>query len=75
VEAGKCSKCSAEIVWAETVNGKKQPFDAKPEKRNIIAYDPSAGKTLARVVDTYMPHHATCPAAASFRRPRPKAGA
>ena len=98
MERSSCSGCKAAIVWARSVKGKAQPFDATPErriinailppasvraeKRSVITYDAATGEHRAIVVDTwpmlgsitgeevdaYMPHHATCPRVARFRR-------
>ena len=57
-----CSGCGAPITFIETVNGKNQPFDLKPIKVTILN---SEGK--AEVIDSFMPHHATCPNADEFR--------
>jgi hypothetical protein len=75
--------CVARIVWAETPNGKEQPFDRVPAfegarvligrgpDRLPLAISPTA---IAGEIDLrgalYMPHHATCPNAHSFRRKR-----
>lgn len=65
-----CSGCQQPIVWAETVRGKRQPFDPKPEKR--VIFRERAGKPpLAIVVNSYTPHHATCPQVDLFRREKP----
>lgn len=64
-----CRSCGAEIIWARTVNGKPQPFDATPTKGTILsAVAPEDAPELAdlegpfaKVVDVWMPHHATCP--------------
>lgn len=58
-----CSACKAEIIFMKTIKGKNQPFDSKPIKATILN---SEGK--AQVVDTFMPHHATCPDADRFRK-------
>jgi hypothetical protein len=59
----QCSGCHAEIVFIETVNGVNQPFDVKPIKVTILN---SEGK--AEVIDSFMPHHATCPNRDEFRK-------
>lgn len=58
----RCSGCQAEIVWGLTAKGNKVPMDP-PEKRYV------QGK-LGRyhMVDTHMPHHATCPNVDLFRK-------
>ncbi len=61
-----CRGCGAQIVWVETKHGKRQPIDPKPEKRLVVDWRQDPPR--ARVVDTYTPHHATCPVADQFRR-------
>jgi hypothetical protein len=61
-----CGGCGARIVWAITRAGKRQPFDVKPEKRAVLRTD--LGIMTATIVDTYMPHHVTCPQADMFRK-------
>jgi hypothetical protein len=74
-----CSGCDAEIVWALTAKDKRVPLDAKPEKRYVLA--PVLARDdfgfiaavihhdeRAQLVDTFMPHHATCPNVDEFRR-------
>lgn len=69
MRGGACRACGASIVWATTEKGKAQPLDPRPEKRIVVdAHD------IARVVNTFMPHHATCPRAAEFRRKPTPAG-
>lgn len=63
-----CKSCGAEITWATTATGARMPLDARPQKRVVL--EPGHRGPLARVVDTYAPHHATCPHAAKHRRPR-----
>ncbi len=64
-----CVGCGAPIIWVKTPMGKRQPFDAKPEKRGVPAGKTSKGGTpIFRMQDTYMPHHATCPAVEMFRK-------
>jgi len=67
-------------VWAETEKGKRIPLDPKPEKRIVVEQtyepdgDPQSGFYVkspipaARFVDTFMPHHATCPEVEQFRK-------
>jgi hypothetical protein len=76
----RCRSCDAEIIWARTVNGKLQPFDAKPTKGTILsAVAPEDAPELAgmegpfaKVVDIWTPHHSTCPQGRSWRRDRPR---
>jgi hypothetical protein len=76
----KCSTCQAEIFWAVTENDKRMPVDAKPQKRLVLEHRGSELPPLARVVDTFVSHFATCAQAAQHRKPpeaapaaRPKA--
>lgn len=63
-----CSTCGGEIVWATSERGRPLPLDAKPEKRILVE---ETGKArIARVVDAYTSHFATCPQADQHRRPR-----
>lgn len=67
----KCRGCGAELVWGRTSNGKTIPLDAKPEKRAVVVsgdHDPRAPGALTFILDTYVPHFATCPNASDFRR-------
>lgn len=70
-----CSGCGAAIRWALTPNGKRMPVDATPEKR-IVLDDVRTGDDapLARVIDTYVSHFATCPKANTFRKKGAAAG-
>jgi len=79
-----CRSCGAPIIWAITVNGKPQPFDAMPhedgnallEERNITRDGHVHVELHARSSDPlfdagkpiYMPHHATCEHADQWRR-------
>ncbi len=64
----KCRGCQANIIWVITATGAKQPVDAKPTKQ-IVLREREGMDPLGVVVDTYMPHHATCPAVEMFRKP------
>lgn len=59
----RCKSCEADILWFTTNNGKPIPVDAEPDKRVVIGRN---GK--AYIVDTYVPHHATCPYADDYRK-------
>lgn len=65
-----CKGCGAQIIWCVTVSGKKQPYDAKPEKRGVIAlFQPGTREPpTMRIEDTYLPHHASCPEVERFRK-------
>jgi hypothetical protein len=70
----RCKKCSAEILWATTSNGKAIPIDAEIHCGGNIALDvDDVGMLRARVVrpagdvEAYQSHFALCPAAEYFR--------
>lgn len=63
-----CRSCNAPIIWARTDNGRPIPLDAEPSKRVILDNTHGADMIGANVVDTLMPHHATCPNAAKHRK-------
>lgn len=84
-ERRKCrvSTCQTEVLFVRTVNNKTQIVDAKPEKR-IVLFDAITGAILgkdsldntegemaprAKVVDTFVDHHATCTQSQRFRKP------
>jgi hypothetical protein len=77
VSAAHCRSCGAPIIWTETVNGCRMPFneDPKPFPIGRFAIDESCDPPLA----TYAPnntgerfesHFATCPNRERHRRPR-----
>jgi len=57
-----CKGCGAEIIWKKTPKGKPVPLDP-PEKR----YVQTDQFPIVAMVDTWKPHHATCPKAKDFR--------
>lgn len=68
-----CNSCEAEIIWAETVNAKRMPLDAKPTSKGTMVF--ISGKTrLASDEDRqllrpmYTSHFATCPNAEAHRK-------
>ena len=63
-----CKACGADILWFKTLNGKNMPVDVKPEKRFVIVKMDNPGK----IVDTYMPHWATCPDYKKFKKGGPQ---
>ena len=72
----RCRGCNAEILWIVTQKGKTTCVDAKPERRYIIQQmvkDERGNEVpLMKMEQTYMAHHATCPKAAQFRKPKEK---
>ena len=77
-----CRSCGAEILWAETVNGKRIPLDAEPAERPQGVFklierpgNPTPLATSAATEPVYLSHFVTCPNADEWRRPRdPSAG-
>jgi hypothetical protein len=71
------------IFMPSAKSGKRMILDAKPEKRIVLGNTieiPAAGDSItgfllgpaefplvARVVDTYVDHHATCPSAGQWK--------
>lgn len=62
----RCKGCDAEIVWFKTESGANIPLDAKSEKRIVLIGQPDG--LVAKLLDTYMPHHATCSHVDEFRK-------
>jgi hypothetical protein len=83
----ECRSCQAEVIFVPSAKtGKPMILDAKPEKRivlviaegrggshNVLAL-PEVQRKAARVVEVYVDHHATCPAAKEWQG-RTRAGA
>jgi hypothetical protein len=71
-----CRSCGASIVWQVTARGKRMPLDAVPRPDGNVVVDTIGGRPVARLVtsgevivgDRYMPHHATCPQSAEWKR-------
>jgi hypothetical protein len=79
----QCRSCEAEVIFVPSAKtGKPMILDAKPEKRVVLldvyghlSPDMVQGEAIAaRVVDTYVDHHATCPFAKEWKG-RTRAGA
>ena len=69
-EQTKCRSCGADVVFYPSfTTSKSMILDAKPVKRVVLVTD-SFKRTFAKVVDTYTPHHATCPKVDEWRKPR-----
>ena len=58
----KCKGCGADIVWLETIAGRKMPVD--PERKTYVRIT-----TIGAAVETgYVPHWGTCPEADKFKK-------
>lgn len=73
-DSGRCRSCAAPIIWARTEKGKAMPLDAEPDQRGNCWFD-DGGKMRVGGADRpdrlrYLSHFATCPQAATHRRPR-----
>lgn len=77
VEHCRTKECGKPIIWAETGTGKRMPVDADPVPGGNIALGLEAGVVKATVIkphrafgrrDLRMPHFATCPDGAAWRR-------
>jgi hypothetical protein len=76
-DRGKCRGCGAEVLWIHTsATNALIPLNVEPDpKGNVVIRDGKA-VTLKKddlfdsLVDgeKYMPHHATCPKVAEFRK-------
>jgi hypothetical protein len=67
-----CRGCGSEIVWAKSKSSDRSiPLDAgsKQKRAAVVSLD-ERGSPEVRIVDTYIPHHATCPNADQFRKQR-----
>ncbi len=64
-----CRSCGAPIKWIRTQDkDKPAPVDAKPIRLYQTTSVRSQGTPVAKIVRAWMPHFATCPDAAEFRR-------
>lgn len=65
----KCRSCGARIFFARTANAKDMPLDAKPTRMiTVDPLGPGERQHKVRWVETFTPHHATCPDAGKWRR-------
>jgi len=82
VNAGICHDCEADIIWAWTRKGRRQPIDLEPrEDGNLVAYRDGIDRVQVRVLkdgeepESYehraMPHAATCPGKPARTTARP----
>jgi hypothetical protein len=65
---GICRSCKARIVWAETIQGKRMPFDSAP---SVVSVHETHTGRVVEMIDTSISksHFATCPQAKAWRRP------
>jgi hypothetical protein len=74
-----CGSCHRPIIWAMTINAKPMPVDAEPPLSggNVELEWRAGGSPIARVLpvakqfgkhDLRLPHHATCPQGATWRK-------
>lgn len=75
VVSAKCRSCGAEIVWAQTKQGKKMPVDAAAHPDGTLKVTAERDGTLVVEVRApegtqprYRPHFSTCPDAESWRQ-------
>lgn len=75
----RCRSCQAPVLWARhTATGRWAPFDAEPSTAGNVVLDGDQATVVGppSLFDApderprYMPHHATCPHAAAWRRGR-----
>lgn len=76
--SSRCLGCSAAVVWAETLAGKRGPYDAQPTvdgTHTIVGGRASFVPEAKRRGQLYTSHFATCPEAKRFRGGRAAARA
>lgn len=83
-KAAKCKSCGAAILWVISIKGTSQPLDFEPNEKGNLVVDAKRIVRDGHVViedharrydelfdfgcDVFMPHHATCPQAAKWRK-------
>lgn len=70
-----CRSCGAPILWARTQAGVPIPLDRDPTPEgNLVEEEDGRVRVIAGPLEVptgttiYMPHHATCPDGAAWRR-------
>ena len=78
----RCRSCGEPIYWAQTREGRRMPVDTQPTEGGnvLLTLTRSTGALTCTVLSAgceveagrrrYTSHYATCPQAASHRRPR-----
>jgi hypothetical protein len=72
----ECRSCHAPVVWGTTTSGKLQPLDLEPTADGNCLLNPDGTITVIGPLELLlhehgqlrMPHHATCPDAATWKR-------
>ena len=68
----RCSTCSAPVIWARTLKGSRNIFDAEPvDDGEWSIIDGIAIHARRDGMPTYRPHWATCPQADQHRKKKP----
>jgi hypothetical protein len=73
-----CKGCGQKIDWWKTEAGKNMPVDPDPHPEGTVLIDVVANVARVVLVGSHprlrRSHFVTCPRAAQFRKPKPKAG-
>jgi hypothetical protein len=72
---GKCRSCGANIVWYETLGGKKMPFNGSPRPLHLRRDESDPQRRWIGELPRVDVHWATCPQATSWRNRQAKRGA
>lgn len=65
----ECRSCEAPILWVKLRPGlKAHPVDETPKKVIVLSDVSDGGAPVAKMVDGYTSHFATCPDAEGWRR-------
>jgi len=62
----KCKGCGKEIVWGQTMDGKKIPLDPKPPVYRLAGNNEDGTQYVSRDKQAMVTHFATCSAASQF---------
>lgn len=76
-DRNRCASCSAPVIWAQTVAGRRMPVDPHTDPNGNVLLDYGTNPPTAHVVRPGSPgarvsHFAVCPAADHHRQPRPR---
>lgn len=70
MKKAQCDGCGADIIWIETVNGRRMPVDYRPVSGFVLMdtkFESDTPKGISGSVR--VSHFATCPHANRFRKP------